>query len=144
MKRLLIAAGVVGLLLALVGPIRERIGRWLTASTSSQQSENPTTRVQSADSTPSEADDVQSAIQEYRMRSAKRVKQVQRALKQAGFDPGSMDGLIGHRTHTALIEFQKARRLEPDGVLGVKTWEALSTYMRPGDAVAKQEPMRGD
>ena len=134
MKRLLIAAGVVGLLLALVGPIREGIGRWLTASESSQKSENPTTRVQSTDSTPSEADDVQSAIQEYRLRSAKRVKQVQRALKQAGFEPGPSDGLIGHRTHAALIEFQKAHRLEPDGVLGVKTWEALRAYMPTAQA----------
>ena len=86
---------------------------------------------------PEEGEDAHEAIQEYRLRSTKRVKQVQRALKQAGFNPGSLDGLIGHRTHTALMEFQKAHHLEPDGVLGVKTWEALSTYMRSADTASK-------
>ena len=127
MKRLLIAACVVGGGLVLVGPVRERIGQALTASRNEGQ--RPKARSLAVGDVHTTADDVQEAILEYRMRSAKRVKQVQRALKQAGFDPGSIDGLIGHRTHTALIEFQKAHRLEPDGVLGVKTWEALRAYL---------------
>ena len=127
MKRLLIAACVVGGGLVLVGPVRERIGQALTASRNEGQ--RPKARSLAVGDVHTTADDVQEAILEYRMRSAKRVKQVQRALKQAGFDPGSIDGLIGHRTHTALMAFQKAHRLEPDGVLGVKTWETLRAYL---------------
>ena len=135
MKRLLIAACVVGGGLVLVGPVRERIGQALTASRNEGQ--RPKARSLAVGDVHTTADDVQEAILEYRMRSAKRVKQVQRALKQAGFDPGPFDGLLGHRTHTALMEFQKVHHLEPDGVLGVKTWKALSTYMRSADTASK-------
>ena len=163
MKRLLILSACVGLLLVLVGPLREGAGRWLSSSETFHTSKPSASAVReerpaglpssSATSTSRAADDarigeqtadIQTAIQEYRLRSAKRVKQVQRALKQAGFDPGSIDGLIGHRTHTALMEFQKAHRLEPDGELGVKTWEALSAHMHPERAVATQEAVHGD
>src|SRR3990167_7746276 len=148
MKRFLILSACVGLLLFLVGPFREGMGRLLTRSdaiqktdlksqprsaTSVRSTSQPATSGTEGSPLTEETEDVHEAIQEYRLRSAKRVKQVQRALKQAGFDPGSIDGLIGHRTHTALMEFQKVHHLEPDGVLGVKTWKALSTYMRSAD-----------
>ena len=155
MKWFFILSACVGLLFLLVGPIRERAGRWLSSSETFHTSKPSASAVRegrpaglrspSAPSTPRAADgarigeqteDIQTAIQEYRLRSAKRVKQVQRALKQAGFDPGSIDGLIGHRTHTALIEFQKTHHLEPDGVLGVKTWEALRAYLPTAEATA--------
>ena len=144
MKRFLILSACVGLLLFLVGPFREGIGRFLTRSGAIQKTDlksqpRSATSVRSTSQLATsstegsprtdETEDVHEAIQEYRLRSAKRVKQVQRALKQAGFAPGSIDGLIGHRTHTALMEFQKAHHLEPDGVLGVKTWEALRAYL---------------
>ena len=152
MKRFLMLATCVGLLLFLVGPFREGIGRFLTRSDAIQKTDlknqprsatsvrgtlQPATSGTEGSPRTEETEDVHEAIQEYRLRSAKRVKQVQRALKQAGFDPGSVDGLIGHRTHTALLKFQRAHGLEPDGVLGVKTWEALSTYMRSADTASK-------
>jgi len=131
-------------LLFLVGPFREGIGRFLTRSDAIQKTDlksqprsatsvrgtsQPATAGAEGSPRTEETEDVHEAIQEYHLRSAKRVKQVQQALKQAGFDPGSIDGLIGHRTPTALMEFQKAHHLEPDGVLGVKTWEALRAYL---------------
>jgi murein L,D-transpeptidase YcbB/YkuD len=144
MKRFLILATCVGLLLFLIGPFREGIGRFLSRSDAIQKT-NLKSQPRSATSVRSawqsarsgtegshgteRTEDIHEAIQEYRLRSTKRVKQVQRALKQAGFDPGPIDGLIGHRTHAALIEFQKAHGLESDGVLGVKTWEALRAYL---------------
>jgi len=151
MKRFLIFSACVGLLLFLVGPFREGIGRFLTRSDAIQKTDlksqprsatsvrgtsQPATSGTEGSPRTEETEDVHEAIQEYRLRSAKRVKQVQRALKQAGFDPGSIDGLIGHRTHTALIEFQKTHHLEPDGVLGVKTWEALRAYLPTAEATA--------
>ena len=56
-------------------------------------------------------------------------KEVQTALKNAGFDPGSFDGKIGPRTRQAIKDFQKSKGLVPDGVVGPKTWANLSKYL---------------
>lgn len=53
------------------------------------------------------------------------VKAVQRALTEAGFDPGPVDGLRGPKTDEALVAFQNENGLVPDGVLGPKTLRAL-------------------
>lgn len=53
------------------------------------------------------------------------VKALQTALKQRGFDPGAVDGIFGARTREAVIAFQKANNLTPDGVAGPKTLAAL-------------------
>jgi len=83
-------------------------------------------------------EEVRTAIMEYRLRSPDRIKKVQRALEQAGFDPGPIDGELGSRTDQALRAFQKAQGLEPDGVVGVKTWTALSEYLEPGSLHAQE------
>jgi len=56
-------------------------------------------------------------------------KEIQAALKNAGFDPGSMDGKIGARTRQAIKDFQKSKGLVPDGVVGPKTWTSLGKYL---------------
>lgn len=38
----------------------------------------------------------------------------------------NVDGIFGARTKTAVMEFQRLNNLEPDGIVGVNTWEALS------------------
>ena len=77
----------------------------------------------------SQKDEVRSAILESRLRSPERIKKVQLALQQAGFDPGPVDGELGPRTDQALRSFQRANGLEPDGVVGLKTWTALSDVL---------------
>jgi len=57
------------------------------------------------------------------------IKKVQRALRNAGFDAGSVDGKLGKRTKAAIIEFQTANDLKPDGKVGPKTWQKLSPYL---------------
>ena len=52
-------------------------------------------------------------------------KEIQTALKNAGFDPGSLDGKVGPRTRQAIKDFQKSKGLVPDGVVGPKTWNLL-------------------
>jgi peptidoglycan hydrolase-like protein with peptidoglycan-binding domain len=54
---------------------------------------------------------------------------IQTALKNAGFDPGSIDGKIGPKTKKAVEDFQKANGLDADGKVGPKTWAALSKYL---------------
>ena len=56
------------------------------------------------------------------------IKQVQMALKKAGFYKGDIDGKQGPRTKEAIRAFQKARGLKVDGVVGKTTWQALSKY----------------
>jgi len=56
-------------------------------------------------------------------------KEIQTALKNAGFDPGSLDGKIGSRTRQAIKDFQKSKGLVPDGVVGPKTWASLGKYL---------------
>lgn len=66
------------------------------------------------------------------------VQQAQQLLRNAGFDPGPIDGIFGSKTQQAVIAFQKSKHLVPDGVIGVATWTALgvncghSTTCPPG------------
>ena len=53
------------------------------------------------------------------------VKDVQKALKRAGFDPGPVDGQAGKKTKSAIKQFQKRAGLTADGVVGEKTWSRL-------------------
>jgi peptidoglycan hydrolase-like protein with peptidoglycan-binding domain len=49
------------------------------------------------------------------------VTSAQRALKNKGFDSGSVDGRMGHRTRGSLMAFQKAEGLNPTGRLDAAT-----------------------
>lgn len=57
-------------------------------------------------------------------------KHIQTALKNSGFYKGEIDGKIGPRTKSAIRAFQKANNLNPDGVVGSKTWDALKKYLK--------------
>ena len=56
-------------------------------------------------------------------------KQIQQALKNAGFYKGSIDGKLGPKTRDAIREFQRANGLKSDGVAGANTWAKLSPYL---------------
>ena len=53
------------------------------------------------------------------------VKQLQQRLKDKGFNPGTIDGVFGLGTKAAVRAFQKANKLEADGIVGQQTWKAL-------------------
>lgn len=61
---------------------------------------------------------------------SERVKEVQVALRAAGFDPGSTDGKLGPRTRAAVRDFQLANGLEADGKVGPRTWAKLEPYLK--------------
>ena len=50
---------------------------------------------------------------------------VQKRLQSLGFDPGPIDGIMGPKTEAAIIEFQHARDLVPNGALDSETSAAL-------------------
>ena len=53
------------------------------------------------------------------------VKEVQRRLKLWGYYNGSVDGVFGAGTRSAVIAFQKKNGLKADGVVGKSTYRAL-------------------
>ncbi len=58
-----------------------------------------------------------------------RNKDIQKALKNAGFYAGAIDGKIGPKTKKAIEEFQNAKGLTADGKVGPKTWAELAKHL---------------
>jgi Putative peptidoglycan binding domain len=64
--------------------------------------------------------------------SGPQVKRLQRALARLGYSPGRADGAYGPATENPLKRFQRANGLQPDGVLGPKTLQALKHKLASG------------
>lgn len=56
-------------------------------------------------------------------------KQVQTALKNAGYYKGEIDGKIGPKSKEAILNFQRDNRLAVDGKVGPKTWAKLKEHL---------------
>jgi len=68
----------------------------------------------------------------YVYKSGKRTltkKDIQSALKNAGFYDGPIDGKIGRATKKAIKEFQKTNGLKADGIIGKNTRNLLIQYL---------------
>lgn len=57
------------------------------------------------------------------------VRQIQTALRNAGYNPGSIDGRMGRQTRDAIRAFQRANNLSADGKVGKRTWVLLGEYL---------------
>lgn len=60
------------------------------------------------------------------------IKQVQCLLAYLGYDPGSIDGLNGPKTTSAILAFQHQEKLPPDGVVGPETQKILLSAISAG------------
>ncbi|GHV23880.1 hypothetical protein AGMMS49959_18520 [Planctomycetales bacterium] len=69
---------------------------------------------------------------------------VQKALKNAGYNPGPVDGKIGTKTVAAIKNFQRVEGLSADGVVGRKTWERLSVHLNGASAASDQTAGKSD
>jgi hypothetical protein len=52
-------------------------------------------------------------------------RQIQIALKNAGYYKGAIDGKLGKRSRKAIRQFQRDNHLKVDGKVGKRTWAAL-------------------
>ena len=59
------------------------------------------------------------------------VRQAQMALRDAGFEPGRIDGVMGPKTEAALREFQSAQGLPQTGKLDATTQQQLMAAQAP-------------
>lgn len=53
------------------------------------------------------------------------VSELQAALKLLGYFDGTVDGVFGNGTASAVSRFQQVAGLQPDGVVGTATWNRL-------------------
>jgi len=60
-----------------------------------------------------------------------RIAALQVALRAHGFRPGPVDGVRGPLTSSALVAFQRAKGIRPDGRVGRRTRRALGVRGRP-------------
>jgi len=58
------------------------------------------------------------------------VRQAQRALRDLGYSPGPIDGIVGPQTHAALAKYQDAEKLSVTGGLDLETMARLDIYRR--------------
>jgi len=66
-----------------------------------------------------------------RANSPEDVKEAQQALREKGYNPGPIDGMMGPRTREALKSFQTASGLETTGTLNAATAEKLGVDLGP-------------
>jgi peptidoglycan hydrolase-like protein with peptidoglycan-binding domain len=53
------------------------------------------------------------------------VATIQQRLQVLGYYKGDIDGVYGNQTRDAVIAFQTARKLTPDGIVGPATYEEI-------------------
>ncbi len=71
------------------------------------------------------------------------VVSVQKELKAAGINPGPIDGDFGPKTRAAVMAYQRKHHLAVDGVVGSKTWSALThDSFKPGKPAAAKPPKK--
>jgi N-acetylmuramoyl-L-alanine amidase len=64
------------------------------------------------------------------------VVDLQRRLSALGFDAGKLDGIFGHQTERALLDFQRNAGLTVDAICGPATIRALGHLGQRGEPVA--------
>ncbi|MBI5873630.1 MAG: peptidoglycan-binding protein [Candidatus Omnitrophica bacterium] len=65
-------------------------------------------------------------------------KDIQAALKNAGFYQGDVDGKFGPKSKKAVEDFQTANDLKADGKVGPNTWDKLKKYYVPTETLETQ------
>ncbi len=70
------------------------------------------------------------------------VARLQEILTELGYEPGPIDGRFGPATGRAVVAFQEANDLDPDGIVGPASKEAMRDLLRPLPVLRRGD--RGD
>ncbi|MDD5085567.1 MAG: peptidoglycan-binding domain-containing protein [Candidatus Omnitrophica bacterium] len=70
-------------------------------------------------------------------------KDIQLALKNAGFYQGKIDGDLGPKTKASIRAFQKANKLAVDGKVGPRTWNKLKSHLIAAEEKVASETSSG-
>lgn len=68
------------------------------------------------------------------------VRELQNMLNAVGCDCGKADGVFGDKTEGAVKAFQFSNSLQYDGVVGLKTWNALKAATTPAEPAEPDQP----
>lgn len=79
--------------------------------------------------TPAVAPQIETQSATFSLEGPDRTKGIQSALKNAGFYTGTIDGIIGPQTKRAVEQFQEAKGLKVDGIVGSQTLAELQKYL---------------
>lgn len=96
-----------------------------------RQSSKGVIRISPKEVLPAVGKDVTATAKHYRIIDS------QKALKNAGFPVGPIDGKMGPKTKKAIKDFQKTNNLTVDGIVGIKTWSKLKPYLNPLETEGK-------
>ena len=66
-------------------------------------------------------------------------KDIEQALKNKGFEPGSVDGVIDSQTQSAISQFQRHNNLPATGTVDEQTAKQLGVEMMPSSS--KEQPI---
>ena len=56
------------------------------------------------------------------------VSYLQTKLMEYGFYNDTIDGIFGHKTNFAVLNFQKSLNIKQDGIIGLLTWSNITSY----------------
>ncbi|MGV8984165.1 C40 family peptidase [Clostridium sp.] len=62
--------------------------------------------------------------------TGKAVEYLQQSITKLGYNPGSIDGMFGSTTETAVRSFQIAKGLVVEGIVGNNTWTAIESSLQ--------------
>lgn len=68
------------------------------------------------------------------------VRKIQRSLRQAGDNPGPIDGIVGPRTQAALRHYQQREGLPVTGTLDAQTMQRLAANAPPAPSSKQHQP----
>ncbi len=126
-----LCVGVVGVALAGCATVRPSAGLEARVQTLENRVQVLEADVQSGAPRASETSGVSMGSSESVSVDAKNLskKDIQKALKNAGYYDGAIDGKIGPRTRSAIKAFQGDKGLKADGIPGAQTKDKLVKYL---------------
>ena len=119
----------------IVGPATQAALWGISVPSSSQQTTASTTTTTATTTTAATTTTVAATTPSNSNPSGYDVADIQRRLQLAGFSVGTIDGIMGARTQTAIMNFQAAAGLTVDGIVGPATMAALG-----GSTVSTTQP----